>query len=153
MVDVFMNVEQEHLDFIRSNLENVRIESYKDIQETILRGHVTGSSTRKIILSSSLTVSPHYMMNIINMRIKVTSLQGFFNTIFNDMISFIESWKPFGKTVVGIFYAYCFVFLHLFNTTFHWTFPHFADVCWFGLLPNINFKHLMMLIQLFQQNC
>ena len=48
-----MNVEQEHLDFIRLNQENVRTESYKGIQETILIEDVNGSSTRKIILSFS----------------------------------------------------------------------------------------------------
>uniref|UniRef100_A0A6N2K468 Helitron helicase-like domain-containing protein n=1 Tax=Salix viminalis TaxID=40686 RepID=A0A6N2K468_SALVM len=91
-----MNVEQEYLDFIRSNLENVRIESYKDIQETILRGHVNGSSTRKIILSSSLT-DEHYKPED-----QSDIIARVFQYNLNDMISFIESWKPFGKTVVDV---------------------------------------------------
>ncbi|KAG5226828.1 YCF protein [Salix suchowensis] len=85
---------------------------------TILRGHVNGSNTRKIILSSSLTVSllhdEHYKSED-----QSEIIARVFQYNLNDMISFIESWKPFGKTVVGIFYAYCFVFLHFFNTTFH----------------------------------
>ena len=63
LVDAFMNVEQERLDFIRSNQANLRIESYQGIHDAILRGDVHGSSAGKIILPSSLTGSPRYMIN------------------------------------------------------------------------------------------
>ena len=58
-----MNVEQERLDFIHSNQQNLRTESYQGIQEVVLRGDLNGSNTGKIILPSSLTGSPRYMMN------------------------------------------------------------------------------------------
>uniref|UniRef100_A0A6N2M4A7 Helitron helicase-like domain-containing protein n=1 Tax=Salix viminalis TaxID=40686 RepID=A0A6N2M4A7_SALVM len=95
-----MNVEQERLDFICSNQENVRTESYKGIQETILRGDVNGSSTRKIILSSSLTLSPRYMMKYYNPGDQTYIIAMVFQYNLNDMISFIESWKPFGKQLL-----------------------------------------------------
>ena len=90
-------VEQERLDFIRLNQENVRTESYKGIQETILRGDVNDSITRKIILSSSLTLSPRYMMNNYKPEDQTYIIAMVFQYNLNDMISFIELWKPFGK--------------------------------------------------------
>ena len=151
LVDAFMNVEQERLDFIRSNQENLRTESYKGIQEAILRGDINGSSAGKIILPSSLTGGPRYMMNNYqdamaichyfgnpNLFIAFTcnvnrpeihgeikKLRNYkaedkpdivtrvFRYKFNDMITFIKSGKPFGKTVVGVFLClFFFFFLH-----------------------------------------
>jgi hypothetical protein len=40
LVDAFVNVEQEQLDYIRSNQDNLRSEAYKGIQEAILRGDI-----------------------------------------------------------------------------------------------------------------
>ena len=63
MVDAFVNVEEDRLDFIRANQENLRSEHYKGIHDAIARGDVEGSTTGKIILPSSLTGSPRYMIN------------------------------------------------------------------------------------------
>ena len=63
MVDAFVNVEEDRLDFIRVNQENLRSEHYKGIHDVIARGDVEGSTTGKIILPSFLTGSPRYMIN------------------------------------------------------------------------------------------
>ena len=63
LVDAFVNVEEERLDFIRANQENLRSEHYKGIHDAIARGDIDGSTTGKIILPSSLTGSPRYMVN------------------------------------------------------------------------------------------
>jgi hypothetical protein len=141
LVDAFMNVEQERLDFIRSNQENLRTESYKGVQDAVLRGDVNGSSTGKIILPSSLTGSPRYMINNYHDAMAICRHYGnpdlfitftcnvnwpeiqreikksrnykaedkpdiiarVFRYKLNDMISFIKSGQPFGKTIAGIF--------------------------------------------------
>ncbi|XP_073265274.1 uncharacterized protein [Populus alba] len=56
-------IEKERLDFIRANQENLRSEHYKGIHDAIARGDTDGSTTGKIILPSSLTGSPRYMVN------------------------------------------------------------------------------------------
>jgi hypothetical protein len=63
LVDAFVNVEEDRLDFIRANQENLRSEHYKGIHDVIARGDVEGSTTGKIILPSSLIGSPRYMIN------------------------------------------------------------------------------------------
>jgi hypothetical protein len=63
LVDAFVNVEEDRLDFIRANKENLRSEHYKGIHDAIARGDVDGSTIGKIILPSSLTGSPRYMIN------------------------------------------------------------------------------------------
>ncbi|PNT11530.2 hypothetical protein POPTR_011G042150v4 [Populus trichocarpa] len=126
LVDAFMNVEQERLDFIRSNQENLRTESYKVLE--------------KIILPSSLTGSPRYMINNYHDAMAICRHYGnpdlfitftcnvnwpeiqreikksrnykaedkpdiiarVFRYKLNDMISFIKSGQPFGKTIADV---------------------------------------------------
>ncbi|XP_034905294.1 uncharacterized protein [Populus alba] len=47
LVDAFVNVEEERLDFIRANQENLRSEHYKGIHDAIARGDTDGSTTGK----------------------------------------------------------------------------------------------------------
>ena len=140
LVDAFVNVEEDRLDFIRANKENLRSEHYKGIHDAIARGDVNGSTTGKIILPSSLTGSPRYMINNyqdamaiyrcygnpdlfitftcnvkwleIHREIKKTRnyqpedkpdiIVRVFHSKLIDMMSFIKSGKPFGRTITGI---------------------------------------------------
>ncbi|KAJ6957546.1 hypothetical protein NC653_039492 [Populus alba x Populus x berolinensis] len=63
LVDAFVNVEEDRLDYIRANQKDLRSEIYKGIHEAVLNGDVEGFSTGKIIVPSSLTGSPRYMIN------------------------------------------------------------------------------------------
>ncbi|XP_061968321.1 uncharacterized protein LOC133691732 [Populus nigra] len=63
LVDAFTNVEEDRLDYIRMNQNNLQTEHYQGINEAVLRGDIQGSKTGKIILPSSLTGSPRYMIN------------------------------------------------------------------------------------------
>jgi hypothetical protein len=63
LVDAFVNVEEDRLDYIRANQKDLRTEVYKGIHEVVLNGDVEGFSTGKIIVPSSLTGSPRYMIN------------------------------------------------------------------------------------------
>lgn len=62
LVDAFVNVEEDWLDYIRANQGDLRSRVYKDIHEAILRD-VEGNVVGKIIVPSSLTSSPRYMIN------------------------------------------------------------------------------------------
>ncbi|XP_034903514.2 uncharacterized protein [Populus alba] len=55
LVDAFVNVEEDRLDYIRANQKDLRSEIYKGIHEVVLNGDVEGFSTGKIIVPSSLT--------------------------------------------------------------------------------------------------
>jgi len=59
----FINVEEDHLDYIRANQKDLRTKVYRGIHEAVLNGDVEGFSTGKIIVPSSLTGSPRYMIN------------------------------------------------------------------------------------------
>jgi hypothetical protein len=63
LVDAFANVEEDRLDYIRANQNDLRTELYQGINEAVLRGDVQWSTTGKIIVPSSLTGSPRYMIN------------------------------------------------------------------------------------------
>uniref|UniRef100_A0A6N2KPV0 Helitron helicase-like domain-containing protein n=1 Tax=Salix viminalis TaxID=40686 RepID=A0A6N2KPV0_SALVM len=63
LVDAFVNVEEDRLDYIRATQSDLRLEIYKGIHEAILRGDVEGNVAGKIIVPSSLTGSPRYMIN------------------------------------------------------------------------------------------
>ncbi|KAJ6951656.1 hypothetical protein NC653_040948 [Populus alba x Populus x berolinensis] len=140
LVDAFVNVEEERLDFIRANQENLRSEHYKGIHDAITRGDIDGSTTGKIILPSSLTGSPRYMVNNyqdamaicrcygnpdlfitftcnvnwpeIRREIKKTRsyqpedkpdiIARVFHSKLIDMMSFIKSGKPFGRTIADV---------------------------------------------------
>jgi hypothetical protein len=144
LVDAFVNVEEERLDFIRANQENLRTEHYKGIHDAVTRGDIDGSTTGKIILPSSLTGSPRYMVNNyqdamaicrcygnpdlfitftcnvnwpeIRREIKKTRsyqpedkpdiIARVFHSKLIDMISFIKSGKPFGRTIAGISFSF-----------------------------------------------
>jgi len=144
LVDAFVNVEEERLDFIRANQENLRTEHYKGIHDAVTRGDIDGSTTGKIILPSSLTGSPRYMVNNyqdamaicrcygnpdlfitftcnvnwpeIHREIKKTRsyqpedkpdiIARVFHSKLIDMISFIKSGKPFGRTIAGISFSF-----------------------------------------------
>uniref|UniRef100_A0A6N2M3C9 Helitron helicase-like domain-containing protein n=1 Tax=Salix viminalis TaxID=40686 RepID=A0A6N2M3C9_SALVM len=63
LVDAFANIEEDRLDYIRMNQNNLRSDLYHNITEAVLKGDVQGSSAGKIILPSSVTGSPRYMIN------------------------------------------------------------------------------------------
>ena len=63
LVDAFATIEEDRLDYIRMNQDDLRSELYHNISEAVLKGDAQGSSTGKIILPSSLTGSPRYMIN------------------------------------------------------------------------------------------
>ncbi|XP_034918726.1 uncharacterized protein [Populus alba] len=132
--------QKERLDFIRANQENLRSEHYKGIHDAVTRGDVDGSTTGKIILPSSLTGSPRYMVNNyqdamaicrcygnpdlfitfycnvnwpeIRREIKKTRsyqpedkpdiIARVFHSKLIDMMSFIKSGKPFGRTIADV---------------------------------------------------
>jgi len=62
LVDAFVNIEEDRLDYIRANKKNLHVEVYKGIHEVVLKGDIKGSSIGKIIVPSSLTGSPYYMI-------------------------------------------------------------------------------------------
>uniref|UniRef100_A0A6N2MNQ0 ATP-dependent DNA helicase n=1 Tax=Salix viminalis TaxID=40686 RepID=A0A6N2MNQ0_SALVM len=63
LVDAFANIEEDRLDYIRMNQNDLRSDLYQNISEAVLRGDVEGSSIGKIILPSSFTGGPRYMIN------------------------------------------------------------------------------------------
>jgi len=63
LVDAFVNVEEDRLDYIRANQKDLRTEVYRGIHEAVFNRDVEGFSTGKIIVPSSLTGSPRYMIN------------------------------------------------------------------------------------------
>uniref|UniRef100_A0A6N2NFB7 ATP-dependent DNA helicase n=1 Tax=Salix viminalis TaxID=40686 RepID=A0A6N2NFB7_SALVM len=63
LVDAFANIEEDRLDYIRMNQNDLRSDLYQNISEAVLKGDVEGSSTGKIILPSSFTGGPRYMIN------------------------------------------------------------------------------------------
>ena len=151
MVDAFVNVEEDRLDFIRANQENLRSEHYKGIHDVIARGDVDGSTIGKIILPSSLTGSPRYMINNYQDAMAICRCYGnpdllitftynvkwpeihreikkkrnyqpedkpdiiarVFHSKLIDMMSFIKSGKPFGRTIAGI--SILFLKFHYFS--------------------------------------
>ncbi|XP_050205787.1 uncharacterized protein LOC126655597 [Mercurialis annua] len=63
IVDAFTCIEQERLDFIKRNQKTLRSEIYMGIQDAFYRGDRDSNSIGKsIILPSSYTGSPRYMM-------------------------------------------------------------------------------------------
>uniref|UniRef100_A0A6N2LTF1 ATP-dependent DNA helicase n=1 Tax=Salix viminalis TaxID=40686 RepID=A0A6N2LTF1_SALVM len=82
LVDAFANIGEDRLDYIRMNQNDLRYDLYHNITEAVLKGDVQGSSTGKIILPSSVTGSP---------RAKLL-----------DMLKFIKSGAPFGKTIADV---------------------------------------------------
>ncbi|XP_020102630.1 uncharacterized protein LOC109720149 [Ananas comosus] len=63
LVDAFSCVEEERLDYIRRNQSDLRAEVYKGIKDAIVAGDVDGNAIgKKIILPSSFTAGPRYMM-------------------------------------------------------------------------------------------
>ncbi|XP_073266985.1 uncharacterized protein [Populus alba] len=132
--------QKERLDFIRANQENLRSEHYKGIHDAIARGDTDGSTTGKIILPSSLTGSPRYMVNNYQdamaicrcygnpdlfitftcnvnwpeIRREIKKTKGYqpedkpdiiarvFHSKLIDMMSFIKSGKPFGRTIADV---------------------------------------------------
>uniref|UniRef100_A0A6N2K990 Helitron helicase-like domain-containing protein n=1 Tax=Salix viminalis TaxID=40686 RepID=A0A6N2K990_SALVM len=104
LVDAFVNVEKDRLDYIRAN---------QSIHEAILRGDVEGNAAGKIIVLSSLTGSPRYMINNYqdiqrdirkNIPYKQEDKSDIVTRVFQakvvDMIAYIKSGKPFGRTIV-----------------------------------------------------
>uniref|UniRef100_A0A6N2NIG4 Helitron helicase-like domain-containing protein n=1 Tax=Salix viminalis TaxID=40686 RepID=A0A6N2NIG4_SALVM len=63
LVDAFANIEEDRLDYIRMNQNDLRSDLYQNISEAVLKGDVEGSSIGKIILPSSFTGGPRYMIN------------------------------------------------------------------------------------------
>uniref|UniRef100_A0A6N2MDD8 ATP-dependent DNA helicase n=1 Tax=Salix viminalis TaxID=40686 RepID=A0A6N2MDD8_SALVM len=62
-VVAYTNNFEDRLDYIRMNQNDLRSDLYQNISEAVLKGDVEGSSTGKIILPSSFTGSPRYMIN------------------------------------------------------------------------------------------
>nr|CAD1832249.1 unnamed protein product [Ananas comosus var. bracteatus] len=63
LVDAFSCVEEERLDYIRRNQSDLRVELYKGIKDAIVAGDVDGDAVgKKIILPSSFTAGPRYMI-------------------------------------------------------------------------------------------
>ena len=136
MVDAFVNVEEDHLDYVRANKKDLCVEVYKGIHEVVLKGDIEGSSTGKIIVPSSLTGSPCYMINNYQYAMAICRAYGnpslfitftcnvnwpeiqrelrkdriykhedkpdiitrVFRSKVIDMLAFIKSGKPFGRT-------------------------------------------------------
>lgn len=139
LVDAFTNVEEDRLDYIRMNQNDLRTELYQGINEAVLRGDIQGSKTGKIILPSSLTGSPRYMINNYQDAMAICRAYGnpdlfitftcntswpeilrelkksrlykhedkpdiitrVFRAKVVDMLKFIKSGVPFGKTIAG----------------------------------------------------
>ena len=146
LVDAFVNVEEDRLDYIRANQSDLRSEIYKGIHEAILKGDVEGNSAGKIIVPSSLTGSPRYMINNYQDAMAICRAYGnpdlfitftcntcwpeiqrdirkyrpykqedkpdivtrIFRAKVMDMIAYIKSGEPFGRTIAG---AYAFLLL------------------------------------------
>nr|CAD1844330.1 unnamed protein product [Ananas comosus var. bracteatus] len=63
LVDAFSCVEEERLDYIRRNQADLRSEIYKGIRDAVVAGDVDGNVIgKKIILPSSFTAGPRYMI-------------------------------------------------------------------------------------------
>jgi hypothetical protein len=53
LVDAFVNIEEDRLDYIRANQGDLRSKVYKGIHEAILRRDVKGHATGKNIVPLS----------------------------------------------------------------------------------------------------
>lgn len=63
VVDAFSCVEEERLNYIRRNQSDLRLEIYKGIKDAVVAGDVVGDAIgKKIILPSSFTAGPRYMI-------------------------------------------------------------------------------------------
>nr|CAD1836025.1 unnamed protein product [Ananas comosus var. bracteatus] len=63
IVDAFSCVEEERLDYIRRNQGTLRTEIYKGIRDAVVAGDTDGNAIgKKIILPSSFTAGPRYMV-------------------------------------------------------------------------------------------
>lgn len=63
IVDAFSCVEEERLNYIRRNQSDLRLEVYKGIRDAVVAGDVDGDAIgKKIILPSSFTAGPRYMI-------------------------------------------------------------------------------------------
>uniref|UniRef100_A0A6N2MFD4 ATP-dependent DNA helicase n=1 Tax=Salix viminalis TaxID=40686 RepID=A0A6N2MFD4_SALVM len=139
LVDAFANIEEDRLDYIRMNQNDLRSDLYQNISEAVLKGDVEGSSIGKIILPSSFTGGPRYMINNYQDAMAICRAYGnpdlfitftcntkwpeiereldksraykpedkpdiitrVFRTKLLDMLKFIKSGAPFGKTIAG----------------------------------------------------
>ncbi|XP_070678920.1 uncharacterized protein [Malus domestica] len=64
LVDAFATLEEDRLDYIRKNQKYLRSEVYKGIYDAVSKGdHDTDNIGKKVILPSSYTGSPRYMLN------------------------------------------------------------------------------------------
>uniref|UniRef100_A0A6N2NLV3 Helitron helicase-like domain-containing protein n=1 Tax=Salix viminalis TaxID=40686 RepID=A0A6N2NLV3_SALVM len=120
-VDAFANIEEDRLDYIRMNQNDLWYNLYHNISEVVLKGDVQGSSPGKIILPSSVTGSPRYMINnyqwqfIEHMEIPNLFITFTCNTKAKllDMLKFIKYGVPFDKiiasnTIIKIYYLHSF---------------------------------------------
>ncbi|XP_068331187.1 uncharacterized protein [Pyrus communis] len=64
LVDAYATLEEDRLDYIRKNQKNLRSEVYKGIYDAVSKGdHDADNIGKKVILPSSYTGSPRYMLN------------------------------------------------------------------------------------------
>ncbi|XP_015973562.1 uncharacterized protein LOC107496743 [Arachis duranensis] len=64
LVDAYTMVESERLSFLRFNQPKLRVEKYKLLHESLVRGEADAvSSGQRIILPSTFTGGPRYMFN------------------------------------------------------------------------------------------
>lgn len=64
LVDSYTMVESERLRFIRYNQPKFRVEQYKGLHESLVRGETSAAATgQRIILPGSFTGGPRYMFN------------------------------------------------------------------------------------------
>ncbi|XP_057734424.1 uncharacterized protein LOC130949818 [Arachis stenosperma] len=64
LVDAYTMVESERLSFLRFNQPKLRVEKYKLLHESLVRGEADAvSSGQRIILPSTFTCGPRYMFN------------------------------------------------------------------------------------------
>ncbi|XP_070667578.1 uncharacterized protein [Malus domestica] len=64
LVDAYATLEEDRLDFIRTNQNSLRTERLKGIHEALRKGNASGSEMgKRIILPTSFTGSARYMIN------------------------------------------------------------------------------------------
>nr|XP_028952599.1 uncharacterized protein LOC103405083 [Malus domestica] len=64
LVDAYATLEEDRLDYIRKNQKSLRSEVYKGIYDAVSKGdHDADNIGKRVILPSSYTGSPRYMLN------------------------------------------------------------------------------------------
>ncbi|XP_025608030.1 uncharacterized protein [Arachis hypogaea] len=100
LVDAYTMVESERLSFLRFNQPKLRVEKYKLLHESLVRGDANAvSSGQRIILPSTFTGGPRYMFN--NCKDAFALCKNFGYPSFFVTITCNPEWDEIKRLLIG----------------------------------------------------